>query len=291
MNVEIAQRLAELRREKGYSQEELAERLGLSRQAVSKWERAESSPDTGNLVALAKLYGVTLDELLRFEEDLEDDIRYEAQDRTVSAEAKAQAAAEKASVAAAQAAAAAAQAQAAQSAAAVQAQQTASAASSADHARPVDPTTSHAAAQAAQPHPGSQAPGFPPPTGAPLPYYTMPAQPSVPGAAGQPPAPGVPGQQYASGAAPQPNPGQYPVGSREWEDAYVEREMRNATAEVNGSGKGSWTSFPYPILCVIVFLLAGFFWGIWHPAWIVFLTIPIYYYIAHVIDTDPHNGK
>lgn len=44
MNVEIAQRLAELRREKGYSQEELAERLGLSRQAVSKWERAESSP-------------------------------------------------------------------------------------------------------------------------------------------------------------------------------------------------------------------------------------------------------
>lgn len=89
MNVEIAQRLAELRREKGYSQEELAERLGLSRQAVSKWERAESSPDTGNLVALAKLYGVTLDELLRFDEDLEDDIIYEAQDRNASAEEKA----------------------------------------------------------------------------------------------------------------------------------------------------------------------------------------------------------
>ena len=44
MNVEIAQRLAEMRRAKGYSQEELAEKLGLSRQAVSKWERAESSP-------------------------------------------------------------------------------------------------------------------------------------------------------------------------------------------------------------------------------------------------------
>lgn len=42
MNVEIAQRLAEMRRAKGYSQEELAEKLGLSRQAVSKWERAES---------------------------------------------------------------------------------------------------------------------------------------------------------------------------------------------------------------------------------------------------------
>ena len=44
MNVEIAQRLAAMRREQRYSQEELAERLGLSRQAVSKWERAESRP-------------------------------------------------------------------------------------------------------------------------------------------------------------------------------------------------------------------------------------------------------
>lgn len=42
MNVEIAQRLAELRRKKGYSQEALANALGLSRQAVSKWERAAS---------------------------------------------------------------------------------------------------------------------------------------------------------------------------------------------------------------------------------------------------------
>ena len=60
MNVEIAQRLAELRRERGFSQEGLAEQLGLSRQAVSKWERSESSPDTDNLIALAKLYGVSL---------------------------------------------------------------------------------------------------------------------------------------------------------------------------------------------------------------------------------------
>ena len=65
MNVEIAQRLAELRRERGFSQEGLAEQLGLSRQAVSKWERAESAPDMGNLIALADLYEVTLDELLR----------------------------------------------------------------------------------------------------------------------------------------------------------------------------------------------------------------------------------
>ena len=71
MNIEIANRLAKLRKEKGYSQEELAEKLGLSRQAVSKWERAESSPDTDNLICLAKLYNVSLDELLRTEEDIE----------------------------------------------------------------------------------------------------------------------------------------------------------------------------------------------------------------------------
>ena len=71
MNIEIANRLAKLRKEKGYSQEKLAEKLGLSRQAVSKWERAESSPDTDNLICLAKLYNISLDELLRTEEDIE----------------------------------------------------------------------------------------------------------------------------------------------------------------------------------------------------------------------------
>ena len=46
------------------TQEFVAESLGVSRQAVSKWERAESSPDTDNLLALARLYGVSLDALL-----------------------------------------------------------------------------------------------------------------------------------------------------------------------------------------------------------------------------------
>ena len=64
MNIEIANRLVTLRKENGLSQEELAARLGISRQAVSKWERAESSPDTDNLIALAKLYHVSLDALL-----------------------------------------------------------------------------------------------------------------------------------------------------------------------------------------------------------------------------------
>lgn len=64
MTVSVANKLVELRRKSGLSQEELAERLGISRQAVSKWERAEASPDTDNLVTLAKLYNISLDELL-----------------------------------------------------------------------------------------------------------------------------------------------------------------------------------------------------------------------------------
>lgn len=69
MNIEIANRLANLRKESGMSQEELAQKLGISRQAVSKWERAESSPDTDNLIALSKLYNVSLDKLLEADEE------------------------------------------------------------------------------------------------------------------------------------------------------------------------------------------------------------------------------
>ena len=62
MDMQMAERLR--RKAAGYSQEALAAELGVSRQAVSKWERGEASPDTDNLIALAGLYGVTLDELL-----------------------------------------------------------------------------------------------------------------------------------------------------------------------------------------------------------------------------------
>ena len=64
MNIETANRLLELRKQHNLSQEELAEKLGVSRQAVSKWERSEASPDTDNLIALAKIYGLSLDELV-----------------------------------------------------------------------------------------------------------------------------------------------------------------------------------------------------------------------------------
>ena len=81
MNVEIAQRLSARRKQSGLSQEALAEKLGVSRQAVSKWERSESSPDTDNLIALAQLYGVSLDELLYVDDEMRDDVAFEAVDR------------------------------------------------------------------------------------------------------------------------------------------------------------------------------------------------------------------
>lgn len=204
MNVEIAQRLATMRREQGYSQEELAERLGLSRQAVSKWERAESSPDIGNIVALAKLYGVSVDDLLCIDDGVVDDVLFEEKDKDAEAEAQAQEAAvraNEAAVRAAQAAVAAAQARA----------------------------TAEQAQQVPQPQPQ------------PVPY----PQPQAPYVVPQPPA---------------------------------ETKLR----------RGPWVTFPYPVLCVIVFLLAGFFCGWWHPAWVVFLTIPLYYWIAHIIENDPN---
>ncbi|MDB1829185.1 helix-turn-helix domain-containing protein [Collinsella aerofaciens] len=64
MDLAMAQRLVDRRKAAGLSQEALAAQLGVSRQAVSKWERSESSPDTDNLIALAALYGVSLDMLL-----------------------------------------------------------------------------------------------------------------------------------------------------------------------------------------------------------------------------------
>lgn len=60
-----------IKKKHNLSQEELASMLGVSRQAVSKWERSESSPDTDNLIELAKIYNITLDELLNGDEAID----------------------------------------------------------------------------------------------------------------------------------------------------------------------------------------------------------------------------
>ena len=87
MNIEIANRLVELRKKYGYSQEELASKLGISRQAVSKWERAESSPDTDNLICLAKLYNCSLDDLLKTDQDVNDIIK-DKEEQTIEEESE-----------------------------------------------------------------------------------------------------------------------------------------------------------------------------------------------------------
>lgn len=85
MTIETANRLYELRKKQGLSQEELAEKLGVSRQAVSKWERSEASPDTDNLIALAKIYGLSLDELI-FGEKQSDATEGKAEEKSEAAE-------------------------------------------------------------------------------------------------------------------------------------------------------------------------------------------------------------
>ena len=57
----IGQRISDLRKERGYSQEYVAEKLDVSRQAVSKWECDASAPDTYNLIALSELFGVSVE--------------------------------------------------------------------------------------------------------------------------------------------------------------------------------------------------------------------------------------
>ena len=64
MDMTIGKRIAHLRKEKGLTQEELAGHMGVSPQAVSKWENDQTCPDISALPKLASLLGVTVDELL-----------------------------------------------------------------------------------------------------------------------------------------------------------------------------------------------------------------------------------
>lgn len=196
MNVEIASRLASMRREKGLSQEELAAQLGVSRQAVSKWERGEAAPDMGNLVALADLYEVTLDALVRGEE-------------------------------------------------------------------------------------GSTAAS---------------ASRSLPGCAGELPQPSASTPALGEAAAPQGDPGHVaPDDAGCAAPAAAAQPGASAYAPPSPS-RGAWRSFPYPVACALLYLLTGCLFGWWHPGWLIFLTIPLYYWVARIVEDDPnyraeHDGR
>ena len=63
----LADKITALRKKAGWSQEELAEQLGVTRQSVSKWEGAQSVPDMDKVVQMSRLFGVTTDFLLKDE--------------------------------------------------------------------------------------------------------------------------------------------------------------------------------------------------------------------------------
>ncbi len=86
----LADKIIDLRKKNGWSQEELAEQLGVSRQSVSKWESAQSVPDMARIVQLSELFGVSTDYLLKDAleqpEPAADGVQSETSERTVGME-------------------------------------------------------------------------------------------------------------------------------------------------------------------------------------------------------------
>ncbi len=248
MNEALADRLARMRRDQGMSQEELANSLGVSRQAVSKWERGESSPDTGNLIALSDLFDVTIDELVRGASAEPGPVA----DAGSAAEPADEAAAGTDALAAASAAS-----QDVPAPATVPADKAVLAAAAGEGAANEAPAQEPAAmasefaapAVAATMGEPAAAASYPPPTSTPFPYAA--------------PADGVPAHR---GPAAAPAHGSPVVEPRR---------------------KGPLSTFPYPVLVVIVYLCLGFLFGLWHPGWLLFLTIPLYYWAVKTIEADP----
>lgn len=65
----MGEKLLKLRKARGWSQEEMAERVGVTRQAISRWESDSAKPDADNIITLCDLFGVSSDYLLRGEGD------------------------------------------------------------------------------------------------------------------------------------------------------------------------------------------------------------------------------
>ena len=70
--MKLGENLFQARKKKGLSQEAVAEKLGVSRQIISKWETDETLPDIRQAKKLAVLYGLTLDELIEFDADVQE---------------------------------------------------------------------------------------------------------------------------------------------------------------------------------------------------------------------------
>ncbi len=76
MEKTIGKKLYELRKQSGFTQDYIAEKLGVSAQAVSKWENDIACPDIMTLPSIAQLYGITIDELFN-NDDIQSNVKYE----------------------------------------------------------------------------------------------------------------------------------------------------------------------------------------------------------------------
>ena len=72
--MKISEKIVHLRKLNGLSQEDLAEKLQVSRQAISRWEMGTAKPDANNILQISKLFGVTTDYLLNDEYESDDDL-------------------------------------------------------------------------------------------------------------------------------------------------------------------------------------------------------------------------
>ena len=80
MEKTIGKKLHELRKQSGFTQDYVAEKLGVSAQAVSKWENDIACPDIMTLPNIAELYGITVDELFKNEE-VQSNVKYEKEEK------------------------------------------------------------------------------------------------------------------------------------------------------------------------------------------------------------------
>lgn len=74
----LSLKLKQLRKEAGLTQEQAAEKLSVTRSAIARWETDKGIPDITNLIAISDLYGVTLDELIKGDEKVEQKVKIDA---------------------------------------------------------------------------------------------------------------------------------------------------------------------------------------------------------------------
>ena len=67
--MKLEEKLQMLRKQNGYSQEQLADKIGIARQTVSKWENGQAVPELNGLISLSELYGVTIDRIVKDDDE------------------------------------------------------------------------------------------------------------------------------------------------------------------------------------------------------------------------------